>query len=155
MAVPFSWLFDNNSADPACLLLTLAHPSFGVLRLAQAGFDVTSRGQVFTMAGFEAELVNDDGEVPRGQLTIPIVSGEILDMALGVDSPVEATLEVVRLSAPDVAVYRAGGLQVRAIKIDDPLTVSAELSGVDIASEPMGFIRVVEGRFPAIFRGRG
>jgi hypothetical protein len=146
-----AWLTARESGDPAVLLLTASHPEWGAAyRLARNTADVTSRGEVFRAAMFAADVVTDSDGPPRATLTIPNVDREIGQMVLRLSSPPQITLEVVALSAPDEPIYRAARLELRNVSID-ALAVSGDLASHDYSSEPCGRVRVIPGRFPALF----
>lgn len=146
-----AWLLARESGDPALALLTMTHPLWGApYRLARNNAAVSSRGQIFAAAWFEVDVVTDTDQPPRATLTIPNVDRAIGQMARGLGSAPEVAIEVISAAHPDEPIYRAARLQLRNIQVS-PLTVSGDLVSRDYSSEPCGSIRVVPGRFPALF----
>lgn len=147
-----AWLLARESGEAALLLLTISHPMRGApVRLARNAAAVTSRGETYAAAWFEADVVTDMDGPPRAELTIPNVDRAIGFWADGLDGPPEVTLEVVASDHLDEPVYRAARLQLRNVEIL-PMTVKGQLTSRDYSSEPCGTIHVNPGRFPGLFR---
>lgn len=140
------------SDDPVVMLVTLMHPSGETIRLARHTEDVTSRGEVFKASWLEVDLVNDDGNLPTSQLSVPNVSRrEIGQRYFRQSTNVEVTLEVVALSQPDEPITDVRRLDLSGISLD-PVAVSGRLTGKDHSAEPYGKVVVVPSKFPGLFK---
>ena len=146
-----AWLLARESGDPALALLTMTHPKWGApYRLARNSAAITSRGQTFAAAWFDVDVVTDVDRAPRATLTIPNVDRTLGQMARGLGSAPEVAIEVISAAHLDEPIYRAARLRLRNIQVS-PLALSGDLESLDYSSEVCGSIRVVPGRFPALF----
>lgn len=146
-----AWLMARQSDDPALLLVTIMHPALETYRLVRNTEDFVSRGLTFRAAWFEVDWVNDDGNVPRVTLSVPNIDPDIGRKILRQSTPLEVTLEVVAVSAPNEPLATVPRLDLRAITVD-PLVITGTLLGKDHSAEPLGTITVLPANFPALFR---
>lgn len=146
-----AWLKARETGEAALLLLTITHPMREPVRLVRNSAAVTSRGETYSAAWFEADVINDNDGQPRAELTVPNVDRAIGFWADGLDGPPEVTLEVVGSDHLDEPIYRAARLELRNIEIQ-PMTVRGQLASRDYSAEPCGTIYVSPGRFPGLFR---
>ena len=147
-----AWAQARNMTDPAVLLATITHDTWGApRRLAQATHDVISRGDTYLSSYFETTLVTDDEGPPKSTLGIPNVGAEIGQLVDRLGTAPEVALEIVSLAHIDEPVYAARRLKVTDIQVD-PLFMSGTLIGKDYGSEPCGKIRVTPSKFPALHR---
>ena len=148
-----AWLKARNSGEPALMLATIMHPSFEVLRLVKNTEAVVSRGETYTPAFFSITWVNDDGQVPRCEFSIPNVDPEMGQrFARQADAP-EVTLEVINLARPDEPIARVARLRLTDMSIS-PVFITGTLMGIDHSSESLGSIVVLPGNFPALYRAQ-
>lgn len=148
-----AWAMASESADPALLLVTIAHPAKETIRLVRNTDDFTSRGETFKAAWFEVGWVQDDGTVPRCELSLPNVDPEMGQFYMRQAVPPDVTLEVVNAAYPDDVLFRVPRLQLRELKID-PVMITGTLVGRDYTSEPLGSVTVLPGNFPALYRAQ-
>lgn len=145
------WLTARQHADADLLLLTIFHPMFGVYRFVRNNVDIVSRGQIFLKCWFTLDLVNDDGERVRSQLTFPHLGKDISKQLRTLVGAPECTIEVVSSADLDVPVERAARLKVRNIN-KDPVFFTADLQRGDDNAEICGTIKLTPARAPALFR---
>lgn len=146
------WAQARAATDPAILLATITADVWGApKRLAQATYDVVSRGDTYLSSYFETTLVTDDDGPPKATLGIPNVGTEIGQLLDRLQVAPEVALEIVSLAHLDEPVYAARRLQVTDIR-PDPLFVNGTLIGKDYGSEPCGKVRVTQEKFPGLFR---
>ena len=147
-----AWLKLRVSDDPAVLLATITHPALDTVRLVRDVNDLVSRGETFKASWFEIDWVNDDGNAPRVQFSIPNVNPrEVGQRYLWQSTRPEVTLEVVALSLPDDPIGRVARLEMTDLQVDAAV-VQGTLLGKDHSAEPLGTIHILPARFPAFFR---
>jgi hypothetical protein len=147
-------LLAREAASPVVPAITLNHRSWGApIRLVRDTQDLISRGDRYTAAFFDLEVVTDTDAPPRATLTVPNVDQSIADMLLRLNSPPEVTIEVISLDHADEPVYRAGRLELRNVNIT-AVRATGDLVSRDYSTETCGTIRVIPARFPAFFRAR-
>ena len=140
------------SDDPIVMLITITHPAGETVRLARYPEDITSRGEVFKSSWYEVNLVNDDGNLPSTELSVPnVANGAVGRMYFRQAEVPLVTIEVIALSHPDEPITDIRKLELTGIGID-PVFVTGRLTGKDHSAEPYGTIAVVPSRFPALFR---
>lgn len=148
-----AWATVRLSDEPVLLLMTITHPEVETVRLARnTTEDVTSRGETFRAAWFEVDWVNNDGNIPRCDLSVPNVNyKEIGQKYMGLSTRPEVALEVVLENDPDTLLRYVRRLELINVR-PDPVFVTGALQGKDHSSEPLGKILVIPSRFSAIFR---
>lgn len=148
-----AWATVRFSTEPLLLLMTITHPEVETVRLVRNSTeDVESRGETFRAAWFEVDWVNNDGNVPRCDLSVPNIDyKEIGQRYFGLSTRPEVALEAVLASDPDTLVKYVRRLQLINVR-PDPIFVTGTLQGVDHSSEPLGKIIVIPAKFSALFR---
>lgn len=147
-----AWSTVRFSTEAAILLVTIIHPELETQRLARNTDDVESRGETFRAAWFEVDWVNNDGNAPRCELSVPNVNyREIGQRYLYVRSRPKVILELVASGDPDVLIGSVRHLELQNVK-PDPLFVTGTLAGKDHSTEPLGKIVVLPSNFSALFR---
>lgn len=147
------WLTARAHADADVALLTIVHDMMETLRLARSPLAIVSRGVTFEKAWFECDVLNDDQELPRAQLSIPDVDRRYTDLIRTLIGAPEVTLEVINSANPDAmpVPYRAARLKFRNIS-RDKIFLTGDLSRGDDNSEDCGTIKMTPARAPAMFR---
>jgi len=111
---------------------------------------------------FRMSLLTDDEQPPRAKISVPNVDRRIGELFLGLTKPLRLKVDIVLRSAFNdevprrpvgavVAEYTAPALYMRNISVD-ALTVSADIMGFDLSSEPYPRIRSTEDLLPGLFR---
>lgn len=147
------WAQTQYLSDPGVVLATITHPTFGVLRFANAPVDlpaIVSRGQSFVCLPFISDGINDDDGLPRSNFQLPNIEHEMGVIFDKLIDPAEVTLEVIALSRPDTPIKRYPRLQLRQVK-PDQIKVTGTLYGRDLTNEPLGTYTVNPVDFPALF----
>lgn len=145
------WLMARKASEADLILLTIFHPMMETLRLVKNRVAIVSRGQTFEPSWFDLDIVNDDNEFAKSQLTVPNVNRVISKTLRNIIGPAEVTIEVVNSSLLDTPFHRAARFKLRNINVD-PNFVTGDLSRGDENSETCGTIKMTPSRAPAIFR---
>lgn len=147
-----AWATIRFSTEAAILLMTISHPEIETQRLARNTDDVESRGETYRAAWFEVDWVNNDGNVPRCEVSVPNVNyKEIGQKYMRLRSRPEVTLEVVSSGDTDKVIRRVSRLQLQNVR-PDPIFVTGTLLGKDHTAEPLGKIVVLPGNFQGLYR---
>lgn len=96
-------LMAHQTGDALIALLTLDHADLAdPLRVARNTVDVVSRGETYAARAFAVTLPQDDGEtLATVRLTLDNVDRAFTEAVRTIDSPLDATIELVLASAPD------------------------------------------------------
>lgn len=153
-------VFGQTTGEVYATLITLDHDDLDEpLRLASDLKDTLSNGskgiisqtREFIFFPFELIPPGEDGErVPTGKLRMDNVSREIILAVREISSPVDVTIEIVRVSDPDTIEVLISGFQLRNIR-GDALTVEGELSTTQFDLEPFPSGRFTASSFPGLF----
>src|SRR5687767_14720758 len=111
------WLTARQASEADLVLLTIVHPMMETFRLVRNRVDIVSRGQTFNKSWFELDILNDDNEIVRSQLTMPNVDRLIGNTLRTIIGPPEVTIEVINSANPDAdpPPYRAARLKLRNV----------------------------------------
>jgi hypothetical protein len=148
-----AWLQARESADAAICIIELYHPMMETFRFARNTEDVVSRGNTYSAAPFDLDILNDNDQPPRATLTFPNVDRSIGIKLSEIVGPPQITIEVISSAEPDEPIMRAARLRLQNVNVD-PLVLSGDLLRIDDGTETCGTIRVVPSKFPALFRRR-
>ena len=133
-------MFASQSEDPFLLLLTLSHESFDTIYLVNNSEDIVSRGNTYLSFPMEIQFPVEDGETARQiQVQLDNVSLELITQIRTVSTPIQAKVEAVLASKPNIVEIAAGELELKqvsynAIRIIGTLTYDDFLN-VGLTSE--------------------
>lgn len=135
-------------------LLTLDHSSLAapIPVAAIRGFDpVVSRGENYLPYPFDLTFpAARDGTVSRARLRIDAVDLQIIDGLEAISGPMTASVEIVRLAAPDVVEMSLPNFRIRNTSGTDT-TIEGELEGMNQSTEPFPALSFTPGRFWNLF----
>ena len=122
-----------STGEAVALLLTLVHSTFGTKRLLNDNRDLVSRGNTYTALAFLGEFPADLDGVGSGTLLLDGTDPAfVADIRAAKGTPIDITMEVVRLDAPDT-VEASAYFQARVQGVDpDGATIQ-----LDCAHEPV------------------
>jgi hypothetical protein len=141
----------RRSADPYLWLVTFTHPDVDApIRVARNGEAVVSQGVTFEKGWFDLEAPTDNGEPPRGRITVPNIDRSVSSMLLALRYPPRVRLQAVLASDPDTIIEDYDFLYIRGIE-GDAETVSGSLDSWNFTGEPWPARGGTQDRFPGLF----
>jgi hypothetical protein len=139
----------NSDAAWLCLL-TFTLPGEQSLRVVNNTEQIVSRGDTFEPTAFEITLPTDDGELlPKVQLEISNVSGEIMSWIRGFHVAPNLKLEIVLSTQPDTVERSIDFLKLTSVDYDS-LTISGTLLVENVLSAGYGSV-YSPFEFPGLF----
>ncbi|HYD44235.1 MAG TPA: hypothetical protein VEA79_03090 [Phenylobacterium sp.] len=139
--------------EPPVLLATLeAEGLDDPIRVTTHPEGLTSRGDAYQFFPFTVAFggASEGQPIRETQLEIANVDGRIARATRYLIGNPVATIEAVRLAAPDVVEQAMTSARIRDIEFDDPKAI-ATLLPRDFAGEPACQARYVPSRTPSLF----
>ena len=145
-------LYSQNSDDPFLTLIELDHATFGsTIRLVNNTQDIVSRTNTYTAFPVSITLPADDGKTLRSaNITFDNVSLELIDEFRGITDPIDAKLEMVLASDPDVVEIELAELKISNISYNAQ-SVSAELFLDDFLNTELSSEKYTPTNFSGLF----
>jgi len=144
-------LMSQESDDPFLVLLTLTHPSFSTVRLANNTKDIVSRSETYMAFPFKIRFPVDDGESAREfSIEFDNVSLELVDEIRSVTSPIGITIEMILASMPDDVQITQENLQIQTIQMNKQ-RISAKIIVDDFLNIEMTGEKYEPTNFPGLF----
>lgn len=143
----------KRDADPTALLVTINAPGLDGPIYATSNPDgMTSRGVDYEYFPFSFSWGGSSADEPVRQASLEIgnTDGRIAEaVRLATGNPL-ATVELVRLAAPDTVEIGMVDAKIADVEIDDP-KVTANLKPKSFADEPACQARYIIARVPGLF----
>jgi hypothetical protein len=151
------------STDVIVIFATITHPELSEpITVNSDVVDYVYGGYTYRGCAFALSLLSDDEQPPRAQVSI-----ENVDQAIGnairaiADSPSIHVQIMVKsdftdddpraaIGTPNVE-YDAPYLKLRNVKVD-AMTITADIVGYDLTTEPWPAIRSTQDRLPGLYR---
>lgn len=153
----------SSTAEVYILFATITHPDLSApIPVNDDIVDYVYKGLLYRGAAFSMSLVTDDDSPPRAQASIQNVDQSIGDAIIALASPPTIKVELLLKSdftddlprqpigSPQPE-YVADMLTLRNVKCD-VMTMTADLTGLDLSTEPYPSIRSTQERLPGLYR---
>lgn len=153
----------SNSSDVIIYFVTITHPALLVpVRVNSDLADYVLGGQTFYGFGFKIILPTDDEQTPRASVSIQNVTQDIgiavqsmstspqiqIQIFLKSDFTDDLPRQPIGTPSPE---YSAPLLRLRNVSCD-AMTLSGDLYGYDLTTEPWPSIRSTQDRLPGLYR---
>ena len=144
-------LYKQESPDPLLMLVTLSHASFPTLYLVNNVVSIISRGNTYQPFPMKIKPSGDDGETARtAQITFDNVSLELIDELRTITDPMDAKLEAVLATDPDIVEVDLGDMKVSNI-VYNKSTIRATLVFDDFLNTELTSENYTSSLYPGIF----
>lgn len=144
-------LYQRRSGDPLLWLATFRHADLSKpLNIVRNAEDVVSQGVTFHKGWFDLEEPVDDGNPPKGRMSIPNIDLEFSRLLLRIRGAVRVRLRSILASSPDTVLDNYDFLYLRDISGDDA-AISGTLGPWLIANEPWPARSGTKPRFPGVW----
>lgn len=156
MTVPswsYAFLKARRSSEAALECVTFFHPMIQTFRIVKNDVDIISRGDTFKRSWFQCAVINDNDEPARATMTVPNLGiGRDIGWELRkIVGPLRVTLEVLSSADLENPIYRAPGLLLAKIKINQN-NITGDLTRHDYSTETFGKVLVTPAKFPSLLR---
>lgn len=112
-------LYGQQSGDPFLMLVTLSHANFSPILLVNNSENIVSRGDTYLAFPMLVRLPSDDGESLREvSIEFDNVSLELIDEIRTSTTPLDAKIEMVLASRPDVVEVAIEELKLTSVSYD-------------------------------------
>lgn len=144
-------LFGQESSDPFLMLVTVSHPTFDTIYLANNTEDIVSRGVTYTAFPMQITLPGDDGESSREvRIEFDNVSLELIEDFRRINSPPDVKVEMILASDPDTIQLSLEDLKLRNISYNKS-RISARLYMDNFLNIELTSERYTPENFPGLF----
>ncbi|MCF2522350.1 DUF1833 domain-containing protein [Bradyrhizobium sp. G127] len=161
---PFRNAAEASATDEVFVIFaTITHPDLSMPVCVNDDIvDYVYNGLLFRGSAFSCSLVTDNDSPPRAQASIQNVDQEIGETIQALSSPPLVKIELLLKSdftndIPRLPIgrprpeYVADMLRLRNVK-GDVMTVTSDLTGFDLTTEPYPAIRSTQDRLPGLYR---
>jgi hypothetical protein len=131
----------QETGEGEVVLLTLEHASWSTVRLTNHTTAITSNGNTFQSFPFQATLPEESDREKSAKLTVDNADRRLVSELRTIQTPAQATLQVVLLSDPDTIELEVGPLRVEKANIG---LTQIELP---LGAEPVAYQSFPKGRF--------
>lgn len=144
-------IFSEASADPFLMLVTLSHASFDTIRLVNNNEDVISNGNSYKWFPMNINLPTDDAEEDkRVTIVFDNVSQYLVDELRLITTPIDAKIEMVLASNPNVIEITLDQLKMKSISLNSQ-SIQASLTLDDFLYTELSSERYTPTNFPGLF----
>lgn len=144
-------LFGQSSSDPFLMLVTISHPTFSTIYLANNTVDVVSRGITFSAFPMQVTLPADDGETTREvRLELDNVSLALIEEFRKITTPPDVKVEMLLASDPNTVQLSIEELKLRNISYNKS-RISARLFMDSFLNVEMTSEKYDPAIFPGLF----
>ena len=144
-------LFGQSSSDPFLMLVTISHPTFSTIYLANNTVDIVSRGITFSAFPMQVTLPADDGETTREvRLELDNVSLALIEEFRKITTPPDVKVEMLLASDPNTVQLSIEELKLRNISYNKS-RISARLFMDSLLNVEMTSEKYDPAIFPGLF----
>jgi hypothetical protein len=144
-------LYAQESEDPLILLLTLTHPTFSPIYLANNTEDIVSNGTSFAAFPMKIRLSADDGETQKEvSIDFDNVGLDLIDEIRTVVTPISVKIDMILASDPDSIQMTIDDLKMRSVTYNST-RISAKLYYDSFLNVELTSEKYTPSTFPGLF----
>lgn len=144
-------MFGQNSNDPFLMLVTLSHANFSPIYLVNNSVSILSRGNEYLAFPIKVTMPSDDGESKREvSIEFDNVSLELIDEIRTATAKIDAKIEMILASNPDIVEIELGELKISNVTYSKQ-SIHAKLSMDDFLNTEMTSEKYTPTAYPGLF----